>query len=375
MQALVLQRAGPKIRYIDLLWVALLAFNLTEFAVAWLRVLYGFVWNFLDLPPTPPLAILDPPSSRAVIPLLLTACAGLVVAVVAARAVSYLASRVTVNYDGLELQSPFGTRFIPDTALRGLRDIDLHGRHFIVWVDATQGLPLQNFLGLLLFNHWSWRGFLLFSGMENFDDAVAHVVLRLRQAHGEDQFAQSYREDNGNRLVQMVVAPLATIHEAVHSEAPLFTLHQAGVQMVSAACALALPLLLASVIHLEVPWAALVLPVVAMGEWPLASVYLSALSEAYARKLSFEEVLCLYPLTQLPRWAVALGLSVAVIAGWPYLLYLPLFIVGIGSGTLLVLKLTEELFDIPLQQAALGILVTVIYQAIVFGLFLAMLSR
>ena len=65
----------------------------------------------------------------------------------------------------------------------------------------------------------------------------------------------------------------------------------------------------------------------------------------------------------------------AVIAGWPYLLYIPLFIPMIGLGGLLAVKLSESLFDIPFPNSALGMLVSVIYQAVVFGLFLALLPR
>ena len=72
---------------------------------------------------------------------------------------------------------------------------------------------------------------------------------------------------------------------------------------------------------------------------------------------------------------LALALSLAVIAGWPYLLYIPLFIPMIGLGGLLAVKLTEALFDIPFPNSALGMLVSVIYQAVVFGLFLALLPR
>ena len=375
MQALVLQRAAPRIRPLDLLWVALLALNASEYVVAWLRVLYGWLWNILDLPPTPPLTLLDPPPARAVIPLLLTAHIGLVVAFFCARAIAYLSPRITVRYDALVLQCAFGQRVIPDTALRGLRSVELPGQRFLVWVDATQGLPLQNGLSLLLFGHWAWRGFLLASWMEGFDDAVAHVVLRLKQAHGDEQFAEHYRDEQPQALLRMLSAPLATIHEAAHAEPPSFTPAQAGRQMGFVACALALPLLIAALIHAQMPWGALIVPLISMGEWPLASGYLAALSEAYTRRLTFRDVLCRYPLTQLPRWAAALGLTLAVIAGWPYLLYLPLFIPAVGGGALLALKLSEELFGVPLRQAALGILVTVIYQAVVFGLFLALLPR
>jgi len=174
MQAIVLERSEPRVRIVDLVWTLLLAFNLVEFALAWLRVLYGWLWSPLNLPPTPPIVLLDPPSPRAVLSTLLTAHIGLFVAVYSARTIAYLAPRITVKYDGLLMQSTFGQKFISDDALRGLRSIELPNERFIVWVDATKGLPLHNALAPLLFGRWAWRGFLLTSHSEHFDDAVAH---------------------------------------------------------------------------------------------------------------------------------------------------------------------------------------------------------
>ena len=375
MQAVALDRPAARIRVTDVLCLAVLAVNVSEYVLTWLRVLYGWLWSYLDLPPTPPLSLLEPPSPRAVIPVLLTAHLGLIVALLAARAIAYLAPRISVKNDGLLMHSAFGQRFIPDSALRALRSVELPDQHFVVWVDATRGLPLQAGLSLLLFGHWARRGFVLSSRSEAFEDAVAHVVLHLKQAYGDEKFEALFTEDKPNWLVRMLVSPLATIQEVAKAEAPLLTLREAGWQMASAACSLALPLLIAAVIHLQVPWGVLLLPIVAMGEWPLVSVYVAALSEAYARKLSFRDVLLMYPVTQLPRWVAALALSLAVIAGWPYLLYIPLFIPMIGLGGLLTVKLTEALFDIPFPNSALGMLVSVIYQAVVFGLFLALLPR
>ena len=101
MQAVALDRPAPRIRITDVLCVAVLAVNASEYVLTWLRVLYGWLWSYLDLPPTPPLSLLEPPSPRAVIPVLLTAHLGLIAALLVARAIAYLAPRITVKNDGL----------------------------------------------------------------------------------------------------------------------------------------------------------------------------------------------------------------------------------------------------------------------------------
>lgn len=363
-------------RAVELSWRALLLLNLVEFALTWLRVLYGWLWQPLNLPLPPPIPLLDPPGARSVVPLLLTAHLGLFVALIAARAGAFLTPRITITNNGLLMQTALGQRFIPDSAFRAVRSVELQpsGR-FVVWVDSTKGLPLQNWLYLLLFNRWAWRGFLLTSDLQGFDDVVARVASHLKQKYGEEKFAAHFAEGQPTTFMSLLGAPFETIQQIVKTEPLPIAMRQAALQMISVALSLSLPLLVGALIHLQFPWGALLLPVAALLEWPLASVFLFAISESYARRMTFEEALRVYPLTQLPRWLIAIGLTLFVVAGWYYLLFVPLFVPAIGLGTILVVKLVEEWFEIEFPNSLLGILVTAIYQIVVYGLFLAFLPR
>jgi hypothetical protein len=354
----------------------LLALNVVEYVLAWERVIYGWLIPWLPLPSASPFPLFDPVRNGLVAPTLLTAHLGLFVALIIARAVAFLTPRIVPLSDGLLMETPLGTRLMRDDAMRGLRSIEIHpdGR-FLVWVDAGPGLPLHNLLAYLLMGHWSWRGFVLTSDLAGFDEVIGRIVARLKTRYGEEKFGDHFTEDTPGSLLAVASQPLQTVRTAARAGAATTSMRSAAGQMISVALSLAIPLLAAAIIHAQWPWAALVVPVLALAEWPLAGAYLMALSEGYTRKVTFNEAMRAYPLTQLPRWACGLVLTLLVVAGWPWMLYIPVFVPAIALGSLLVLKLSEDWFMIPLPSSLMGILVTVIYQCMVYSVFLALLPH
>ena len=363
-------------RIVNTIWGVALLFNVTEYMLAWLGVMYGWLLPVADfLPSNSPLPFLQPLRLALVLPTLITAHLGLLAALVVTPAIAFLTPRVVPGAKGFSMQTPLGTRFVPYSALRGLRSVALPNERFVVWVDSTKGLPLQGLLCVLLFGRRSWRGFMLTSDLSGFDDVVARIVGHLKEKYGEEKFAEHFSEDKPTALLEMLTQPAKVIKAIAKAETNPLTRREAGLQMASVSLSLAVPALVAAFIHLEFPWGAILLPLIAMLEWPLASLFLVAISEGYPRNLSINEALRLYPLTQLPRWIVALGLTVLVVMGLPFLLYVPAFIPAVGLGAWLSMQLTEDLFDLHFPAGLLGAIVTIIYQIVVYGLFLVLLPR
>jgi len=204
---------------------------------------------------------------------------------------------------------------------------------------------------------------------------VARVVARLKQRYGEDKFEEHFSENQPTPLLSMLSQPYATVKAIAAAESVPTTRREAAWQMGAVALAMAAPMLLAAVIHPQFPWGAIFMPLVVLGEWPLASLYLVALSEGYVRKVTFEETMRAYPLTQLPRVAVGLVLALLVVAGWPDLLFAPLFLPAVAIGAMTVAKLTEDWFKVKFTESLIGIVVPVIYQVVMYGLFYALLPR
>src|SRR5512143_801882 len=162
-------------RIVQAVSMLVLGLNLLEFVLVWLGVLYGWliVNQVVDfLPSNSPLPFLQPLRLVLVLPTLIAAHLGLIVAIVVARAIAFLAPTITQANNGLWMHTWLGRRFVADKSIKGVHSVEMANERFLVWVDARQGLPLQNFLGLLLFRRWSWSGFMITSDLIGFD-AVA----------------------------------------------------------------------------------------------------------------------------------------------------------------------------------------------------------
>ncbi len=361
-------------RIVSITWQVLLLLSLIEYALAWARVSYGWLWPVMQWPASPPFPLLEPP--KDILQTWLTAHLGLWVALLTARAIAFLTPRITLQNNGLLMQSALGQLVVPYRALRGLRSVELQSNgRFVVWVDSAVGLPLQNLMGSLLFGRRLGRGFLLSSDLAGFDQVVERIVATLKQRFGDEQFSERYHEERPTELLAMLNAPREASRKVRSPERISINLRQAAEQMVFVACSLSLPLAVAGLIHAQIPWGALLMPVLAFLEWPLVSVYLLALSEAYLRGITFGEALRAYPFTQLPRWPIAVGFTLLEIAGMPLPIFIVAIVPAIAAGSFLVMKLVEEWFNLRFPSVLIGILVTLMYQLVLYGLFLALLPR
>lgn len=349
----------------------LLVLNAAEYALEWARTIYVNVYFRVQLPYFP---LLDP--YHAIIPNLLIAHLGLLATLLAARGVAFLTPRIELQENGLLMRTPLSRRFIPYRALRGLRSVELapNGR-YIVWVNSTTGLPFQGWLAMLAFGRPAWRGFILTSDLDGFDQIIARVVAELRARYGEDNFGAHFSEESPGRLLTLLNSPRRFVYDLAQADVIEITPEQAGLYMASVSLSMAIPALLAGLIHLQAPISAVVLFVLAMLEWPLASLYLSAVPIGEVKQMNFQESIRVYPLTQLPRWAPAIGLTLLVVAGAPAALLLVAIFVLIAVDGYLVYLLTKEWFAVPFPEALLGIIVTVIYQLIAYEALLILLPK
>ena len=352
------------------IWLTVLLLNLAEYVLAWLRAFYAALAAPLDLPR---IVFLTP--SQDILSMLLTAHIGLVFALIVANALAFAAPRIVIWHNRWVFQTALGACIVPLDALRGIRSVELPGQRFVVWVESATGMPLQRFAARLIFGHWMGRGFFLTSDLAGFDNLVAAMVAQLKQKYGEANFTAHFSEDKPTWLLSMLTAPLATVHDLSEAAPIPIDLRAAMWQMVSVAASLALPQIVAAIIHIEIPWGALVVFVFAFFEFPLASLYLTAVPVEYLRTVEFDSVLRVYPLTQLPRWLIAAALTLLVIVGAPLIVLIFATAPAIVSGCYLVLKLTEDWYAARRPDALLGLAVTVIVQIILYALLIAMLAR
>jgi hypothetical protein len=244
-----------------------------------------------------------------------------------------------------------------------------------VWVDSGHGLPLQGWLASLLFGRWLRSGFLLTNDMSGFENVVATLVAQVKQKYGEVNFAARFSEEKPTWLLSMLVTPLATIRELAAASIIPITRRDALWQMISVAASLALPQAVAAIIHTQLPWGMLAVFLFALLEWPLASLYLADVPVDYIKRMEFQDVLRLYPSTQLPRWIVAAALTLLVIVGAPLFVLILVPVPAIALGCYWVFKLTEDWFAVRNPDALFGLLVTVIVQIMLYVLFVAVLPR
>lgn len=347
-----------------------LVLNLSEYVLAWIRALYTLIYKPLELPYLDFLQLF-----QAVLPTLLTAHIGLLFALITARAIAFLTPRITVYPNGLLMSTWLGQRWIPFSALRSIRSTELHNQRYVVWIDSQPGLPLQSWLASLLFGRWLWRGFILTSDLAGFDQIIATLVTQLKSKYGEEKFAEHFVEEQPTWLLAMLSAPRATVRQVVTAETLPIDQHQAITQMISVSLALAVPAIVSGIIHIEIPFIAFLIPLVALVEFPLVSVYLTAVPITTTQRMEVADAMRVYPLTQLPRWWVALGLTLLVIAGVPTSILLLAPVIAIALGCLPVITLTEEWFHVKAPESWISIICTAIFQLMLYELLIVFLPR
>jgi len=204
----------PRIRRaVSALSLLVLFLNLAEYLLAWARAFYAWLAAPLQLPQ---IIFLTPPQN--ILSMLLTAHLGLAFAVIAADALAFLTPRIALGNNRFVMQTVFGARVIPFTALRGIHSVELSNKRFVVWVESAKGMPLQNLLARLLFGRWLGSGFLLTSDLDGFDDLLATIVAQLKRTYGDANFAAHFSEDKPTWLLSMLFEPRATIRDVSQAD-------------------------------------------------------------------------------------------------------------------------------------------------------------
>jgi hypothetical protein len=353
-------------RIVNTIWILVLGMNVIEYALAWARVLYSLFTPMLQLPF---ISILT--SNQDTIRILLVAHIGLFAALLTTRAIAFLSPRVTLRNDGLLIKTALEWRFIPYTALRGVRSVELRSNNrYVVWIDSARGLPLQSWLASLLFGRRLTSGLLLTSDLASFDTVMATITDALRIKYPKEQdFAAHFIEGEPTWLLSMLNSPHGTIRAVVAAEAFPIDMIEARWQIASVALSLLLPLVVGGIIHLQIPWGALLVLIIALIEFPLASYLLSAVLLGDYRRIDFSHALRVYPLTQLPRWSIAMGLTLLIIAGAPSLIILFSVAFAIMLGCAWVLWLARAWFEVSFGEALIGIVATALLQFILYVTF------
>jgi len=204
---------------------------------------------------------------------------------------------------------------------------------------------------------------------------IATIAAHLKQKYGGRSFAARFVEEQPTRQLQVLNAPVETIRALVVEESLPITRRDAIWHAVSFSSSLLLPTIVSAIIPWQIPWGAVVVLLLAAAEVPLVALYLTAVPLSSTRHIEFDAALRVYPLTQLPRWIIALALTLLIVAGVPFSLLALIVILAIAPGVYLVTRLTEAWFDVTFPESLLGALVTGIYQVLVYELFLVMLPR
>lgn len=370
----------PRFRYPTQMMVALrglptllVGLALVQLSLNWARVLLALLaqWRGGTVPP-----FWQVPGE--VLPTLLASHVTLLLALLLAAVVANLLSDVTVTKEGLILHAWSTTKrlsweqvhsFFATTVGEPPRDV--------VFVRVTGGLPLYMRLYGLVVGHGFVPGFLITSDMADFEQLLGHILYEWQDVRGA---APDFVEAPPSPFLAMLGTPRRTIAAlsaplADETRAPtaadLPPLGQAAALMALSALALPVVLGLASVAELRLPWAALILFLVALTEWPLASYGLVVLSDFFpGGGVTFSQAAAVYPYTQLPRWVVALALAFPLLLGAPAWLLLPIVVGGIVWSGYLVAILTAQIYRLTPKQALLGSAVPAVYQLLVYGLLL-----
>lgn len=354
---------------VNLLALGLLLLNGADYLLTWSRVILNWA------APVPNAFVPRPLSLQESLEILFLAHLGLLVALILSRGILFLSPQISFESDGLRMRTLLGNRFVRYADLKSVRsaEIQANGR-FVVWVNCRPGLPLQNLLGSLLFKRLFRQGFLITSDFGGFDAIIGTIVEQLKRKY-PDAFASHVCEEPPTWLLSMLSVPGETIAELAQAEMIPIDRKTAAYQMLLAITALVLPLAVAAMLHGQFPWSALVLAALAIGEWPLASLFIVSVPLGDWRKISFEDALRVYPLTQLLRWIAGLSLTFLVVAGLPQVLFLPFVGLALVLDCYWVMRLAEEWFAVRFPDAALAAVATGIYQFVLFLFFFAFLPR
>jgi hypothetical protein len=167
----------------------------------------------------------------------------------------------------------------------------------------------------------------------------------------------------------MLNSPRGTIHTIVTAEPFPIDEIKARWQIASVTLSLLLPLVVGGIIHLQIPWGALIVLALALIEFPLASYFLSALRIGDYRRIEFSHAIRAYPLTQLPRWGIAFCLTLLIIAGVHPFFILFTVALAVMLGCVWALWFVREWFEVNLTEALVGVVATGLLQFVLYWMF------
>ena len=136
------------------------------------------------------------------------------------------------------------------------------------------------------------------------------------------------------------------------------------------AAALPLLLLLHGLAALEPRPAALLLFGLGVAEWPLGSYWLVAVGELFGRPPTWQEMLVIYPETQLLRWGVALLLLMLTLMQAPLWLLALGCLLGLAAAGTLLGALTRRIYRVDRLRGWVGAFVPLLYQGFLYALLL-----
>jgi hypothetical protein len=312
------------------------------------------------------------------LPMLMTAHLSLLLTLMLASVIGNLIGDVSISDEGVTLHLWSTTRFLRWEWIEGFYATTIgNPPRDLVFVRASKGLPFYTRLYGLLLGQGLVPGFFMVSDLQEFEAMVATFLEQVTAIHGEE----------GNRVgegppppalallgsprttLSAISTPLGTV-DRTPSDEEVPPIRQAASLMIFTALALPFALALSNLMGLYMPWSALILFVLSVVEWPLASYGLVVLGDFFPGTITFPHALAVYPYTQVHRWVTGILLAFLMLIGTPaLLLWLVVFASIAGSAYLLAL-LTAAVYRLPLEKAVAGAGISIVYQLFLYGLLI-----
>ncbi|MDQ3929379.1 MAG: hypothetical protein M3328_09550 [Chloroflexota bacterium] len=340
-----------------------------------------------------PMSLLSPEMAGAVL--------GLVLAGVASAFVLNVCQSLQVTPQGLGVSELFGWRRIAWKDIGVLRVMELRGGRYVVMIPFKKGAkaggpgPMLKIIPRLLgAAQKGERGVVVTSDMKNFDRLLQLIVSYLAQAAGQvnPQIETLVDEEVTMPVAQLVFAPEAALVRltrtsrqnedfygvTVADQEP--KLVWAKILPVQLLIALGPALVMLGdvlgrqserpVMLIHLIWT-VGLVVLGVAELPFVARMAQGVGDLMVGSGQFKRSVLAYLELQAPR-AVLVFLAAAVVgAGMPAVIAQGLWFVGIVLTTILVTRYVQKLYYLPITPALLATVATLVYQASMLALYLA----
>ncbi|MDQ3705749.1 MAG: hypothetical protein M3437_11090 [Chloroflexota bacterium] len=352
------------------------------------------IGNAVVQPGFGPMSLLSPEMAGAVL--------GLVLAAVASAFVLNLLPTLQVTPQGLGVSEMFGWRRVAWKDIGVLRVMELSGSgRYVVMIPFKKGArtggpgPMLKLIpGLLGAAQKGERGVVVTSDMKNFDRLLQLIVSYLAQAAGQatPQIETLVDEEVTMPVAQLVFAPEAALvrltrssrqHEDFYGVTvadPEPKLVWSKIVPVQLLIALGPALVMLGdvlgrqserpVMLIHLIWT-VGLVVLGLAELPFVARMAQGVGDLMVGSGQYKRSVLAYLELQTPR-AVLVFLAAAVVgAGMPAVIAQGLWLVGIALTTVLVTRYVQKLYYLPMTPALLATVATLIYQASLLALYMA----